>query len=202
MKPACRSNSRFKCNQPAGALLAALLLGGVAISQAAEPPVKPQEKAVAKNGPSRADIIFKSQWQLTTRLLKTLMEEKPGTNLLIAPDSLSRSMRLVALGARGETLAQLESLFPESQQSDSQMEPEPSLVPALKWAPGFSTSGNGGYGLMVHQVEPNSPAEKAGLAVNDAIIKINGTPTRDSRKYAELIEKSNGTLVLTCYCGS
>ena len=41
-------------------------------------------------------------------------------------------------------------------------------------------------GVMVSNVDPNSPASKAGLVVQDVIVSINGTKIKDSnelRKY-------------------
>lgn len=181
----------------------------VCLAFAADPSPKPQLPDATKSGTSPsvhispvqdpASIVFKAQWKLTSQLLKSMVEDRPDDNLLISPDSLSQGMRLVAFGSRGDTLTQLESLFPETLGEKENAEQIVEAGPVFKWEPGFEVRTNGGYGLLVDKVVPDSPAANAGLALNDLIFKINGVSVRDSRSLLQYIEQSSGSIFLLTY---
>lgn len=198
MHAARRLMKKVRCNRHAQVLTLALLCGGVE-TLAADPLAKPVVQNVAGVKQSRSEIIFKSQWQLTSNLLKELMQERPNSNLLIAPDALTRCMRLVAIGARGETLEQLESVFPATQDSGFKIPTEDDSKPAFKWDAGFVAGPNGGYGLVVNAVTRDSGAANAGLRVNDAILSVNRRSTQNTRLLSDLIEKSDGFIEMQWY---
>lgn len=158
-------------------------------------PTKPSVSPIVQIAPAKdpVSIVFQAQWKLTSQLLKSLILDRPDDNLLIAPDSLSKSMRLVTLGSRGETLKQLESLFPEMLSLNDNPEEVDATGPVYKWESGFDVRTNGGYGVLVDNVHRGSPASMAGLAVNDLILKVNGVSIRDSRSLLKNIEQSDGS---------
>lgn len=51
-------------------------------------------------------------------------------------------------------------------------------------------------GLLVNEVFKDSPADKAGLKVNDILLAFNGTPLSDQRKLVELVQ-ANGEKTIT-----
>ena len=171
---------------------------------AADPGPKPQAPSPAKPTASPSvqiapakdpvSIVFQAQWKLTSQLLKSLIEDRPDNNLLIAPNSLSQSMGLVTLGSKGDTLKQLESLFPEALGQNDNPDQVDATGPVFKWESGFDVRTNGGYGVMVDSVHRGSPASRAGLAVNDLILKVNGVSVRDSKSFLKNVEQSDGSV--------
>jgi len=51
-------------------------------------------------------------------------------------------------------------------------------------------------GLLINQVFKDSPAEKAGLKINDILLLLNGTPLSDQKKLVELVQ-ANGEKTIT-----
>src|ERR1019366_4776589 len=45
-------------------------------------------------------------------------------------------------------------------------------------------------GVLVHSVNPNTPASRAGLKAGDVVVKVNGTPVMSSREITGLVHAS------------
>jgi membrane-associated protease RseP (regulator of RpoE activity) len=61
------------------------------------------------------------------------------------------------------------------------------LQPSANHTAGFALSGNTSPPYTICQIEKNSPAEKAGLVLNDALLSINGKPVTET-SYEETVK--------------
>jgi hypothetical protein len=62
---------------------------------------------------------------------------------------------------------------------------------------GAAAVGQAGGGVRVVRVLPDSPAGRAGLRVDDVILRINGQPIRNSRDYSDAVDASNRQMEIT-----
>jgi serine protease Do len=63
----------------------------------------------------------------------------------------------------------------------------------------FNLSNNSG--VIVVNIEPASPAEKAGIRIGDVIYEIDRTSVKNVREYVEAVKKAEGDVLVGTYRG-
>ncbi len=67
------------------------------------------------------------------------------------------------------------------------------VTPALKEAMDLSTD----HGVLLSEIQPNTPAERAGLMRGDVIVKANGTPVRDASHFRNRVAAAGANETLS-----
>jgi hypothetical protein len=65
-----------------------------------------------------------------------------------------------------------------------------------KWRFGVQTFDNGGNGVLVRRVFPDTPAARAGLEDGDVILSINGKALRGRADFADAVDNCDGTITV------
>jgi serine protease Do len=176
---------------------------GVLISRILE--ASPAQKAGLKAG----DIIISFDDQdvkNTHDLIRMILKKEVGDKVMLR---LVRSGRLypvgVEIGARPEeekVVAKKEKRETKSYQEEVNYKNWRGLEVsdiAADMILRFNLSNNSG--VIVVNIEPASPAEKAGIRIGDVIYEIDRTSVKNVREYVEAVKKAEGDVLVGTYRG-
>ncbi|MCA8983774.1 MAG: serpin family protein [Planctomycetaceae bacterium] len=111
---------------------------------------------------------------------------------VLSPVSIWLALNFMREGTGGETRQQMDQFLTLSTAQASELNArlrELRELSVSRYFLGVEAKNNKGYGLLISRVLPDSPADRAGIAVGDLLLEINGAPVNSETNYGRVMDQ-------------
>ncbi len=154
----------------------------------------------------KESALANSRGGLFTQSLKHLLDREPGYFKPAEKDFVTWTV--FAEHLKRDTARMYRELVYEPARARGETPKQENQIPKIfqvpggvaaarpKWRFGVQTFDNGGDGVLVRRVFPDTPAARAGLADGDVILSINGKALRGRADFADAVDNCDGTITV------